>query len=127
MVHLQQVTDEHKTEPQSGEKVCLKSVPGRVLSRSCVSWVQDESCLWDADSSFLSPRPWALTAAAAPKATLKFLATQLHPKTWLKRAAMGGTADEGGMVHGAGRGKVQQQKQHTSSAARRPRLLFWVN
>lgn len=39
---------------------------------------------------------------------------------------MGGTAD-GGMGHGAGGGKVQQrqqQKQHLSSAAPRPGLLF---
>lgn len=83
--------------------------------KSCVLWVQDESCLWDTDSSFLSPRPWALPAAAL-KATLQFLATQLHPKNLAKRAAMGGTAD-GGMGHGAGSGKVQQQKQHLSSAA----------
>lgn len=55
----------HQTKQQSEAKVGLwRPLPGRLLSRSCVSWVQDESCLWDADSSFLSPRPWALTAAA---------------------------------------------------------------
>ena len=93
--------------------------PLRVLSRSCVSWVQDGSCLWDADSSFLSPRPWVQTAAA----DLQLLATQLHPENLAKTEQQPWVGQlMGGMGHDDGSGKVQRQKQHLSCE---PRTQHW--